>query len=123
MHGSTSHPLDYPIQTALMTRQAHLAEINGPARRYPSDIAPFASLDAQTPESWAALHALMRADEPAVLFTPEPVTPTETFEVVMAATGEQMIGSPTEFAGPMPDIIRLGDADAPEMRPVLGLTG
>ncbi|MEI9929266.1 MAG: hypothetical protein WDM89_01515 [Rhizomicrobium sp.] len=40
--------LDTPIRTALMTRQAHLAEINGPARRYPADIAPFASVEAQT---------------------------------------------------------------------------
>jgi ribosomal protein S18 acetylase RimI-like enzyme len=122
MHGSSSHPLDYPIHTALMTRQAHLAEVNGSARRYPSDIAPFASVEAETPEGWAALHALMQADEPAVLFTPNPVTPTDAFEIVMAATGEQMIGAPVAVTGPMPDILRLGDADAPEMRALVEVT-
>jgi len=118
----TSHPLDYPIRTALMTRQAHLAEINGPARRYPADVAPFASVEAQTPENWEALHALMGVDQPAVLFSPEPVVPSGPLEVVMAGTGEQMMGAPTEFDGAMPEIIRLGDEDAPEMRALVELT-
>jgi len=119
---SDSHLLDYPIRTALATRHAHLAEINGPARRYPADIAPFASVEEQTLESWTALHALMGADQPAVLFTPAPVVPAGPLEIVMAATGEQMIGAPTEFDGAMPEIVRLGDADAPEMRALVELT-
>lgn len=117
-----SNPLDYPIRTALFTRQAYLAEIKGGARRYPADIAPFASVEAQTPGNWEALHALMCADQPAVLFTPEPVAPSGPLEIVMAATGEQMIGAPTEFEGPMPQIVRLGDDDAPEMRALVELT-
>src|SRR6185437_7603085 len=52
----------------------------------------------------------------------DPVTPAAGLEIVMAATGEQMIGAPVEFAGTMPDIIRLGDADAPEMRALVELT-
>ncbi len=114
--------LEYPIRTALMTRQAHLAEINGPARRYPADIAPFASVEAQTLENWEALHALMGADQPAVLFTPEPVVPSGPLEIVMAAFGEQMIGTPTDIGGAMPEIVNLGDADAPEMRALVELT-
>lgn len=114
--------LDYPIRTSLMTRQAHLAEINGGARRYPADIAPFASVEAQTPENWAALHALMGADQPAVMFTPEPVAPSGLLEIAMAAFGEQMIGAPTEFDGTMPEIIPLSDADVPEMRALVDLT-
>ena len=122
MHGSTSHLLDYPIRAALMTRQERIAEINGPARRYPADIAPFASVEEQSSENWAALHALMGKDEPAVMFTPEPVVPSGPLEIVMAATGEQMIGAPTEFDGAMPQIIPLGDTDAPEMRALVELT-
>jgi ribosomal protein S18 acetylase RimI-like enzyme len=117
-----SNPLDYPIRTALLTRQAHLAEISGGARRYPADIAPFASVDAQTPENWAALHTLMGPDQPAVLFTPEPVVPSAPLEIVMAATGEQMTGAPAEFDGAMPEIVPLGDADAPEMRALVERT-
>ena len=71
-----AHILDRPIWTALTTRQERLAEINGPARRYPADIAPFADLADFSPASFAALHALMRADQPAVLFTPDPVVQT-----------------------------------------------
>jgi predicted GNAT family acetyltransferase len=56
------------------------------------------------------------------MFTPEPVVPSESLEIVMAAFGEQMIGAPTEFDGPMPEIVRLGDNDAPEMRALVELT-
>lgn len=116
------HILDRPIWTALTTRQEPLAEINGPARRYPADIAPFADVADFSEAGFAALHALLGPDEPAVLFTPDPVTPTAGLEVVMAATGEQMIGAPTEFAGAIPEIIRLGDTDAQEMRALVELT-
>src|SRR5580698_3491188 len=119
---SEHHFLARPIWTALTTRQASLAEINGPARRYPADIAPFADMADFSPESFAALHALMRADEPAVLFTPDAVTPSGALEIVMAATGEQMVGLPSAFEGEMTDIIALGDADAPEMRALAELT-
>jgi ribosomal protein S18 acetylase RimI-like enzyme len=117
-----THLLDRPIWTALTTRQSSLAEINGAARRYPADIAPFADVADFSAQSFAALHALMGVDQPAVLFTPEPVTPSGPLEIVMAATGEQMIGSPSAFAGTPPDIVPLGEADAVEMRALVELT-
>ncbi len=117
-----AHLLDRPIWTALTTRQAPLAEISGPARRYPADVAPFADMADFSPESFAALHALMRADEPAVLFTPEAVVPSGPLEIVMAATGEQMVGLPSAFEGEVPDIAPLGEADAPQMRALAELT-
>src|SRR5579862_3360974 len=117
-----AHLLDRPIWTALTTRQAPLAEISGPARRYPADVAPFADMADFSPESFAALHALMRADEPAVLFTPEAVVPSGPLESVMAATGEQMVGLPSAFEGEVPDIAPLGEADAPQMRALAELT-
>jgi ribosomal protein S18 acetylase RimI-like enzyme len=116
------HPLDRPIWTALTTRQETLAEINGPARRYPADIAPFADMADLSDASFAALYELLRPGEPALLFTPEPVTPAAGLEVVMAATGDQMTGAPVVFSGAMPDIIRLSDADVPEIRALVELT-
>src|SRR5579862_2879275 len=98
-----AHLLDRPIWTALTTRQAPLAEINGPARRYPADIAPFADMADFSESSFAALRALLGPDQPAVLFTPDPVTPAAGLEIVMAATGEQMVGAPMEFTGAMPE--------------------
>ncbi len=62
-----SHPLDFPIWTALTTRQQALAQVCGGARRYPPDIAPFAALADETAQSWDALHALLAPGEPAVL--------------------------------------------------------
>jgi ribosomal protein S18 acetylase RimI-like enzyme len=116
------HLLDRPIWSALTTRQAPLAEINGPARRYPADIAPFADVADFSAESFAALHALMGKDQPAAMFTPDPVTPSGPLEIVMAATGEQMVGQPSAPVGETPEIVRLGDGDAPEMRALVDLT-
>jgi ribosomal protein S18 acetylase RimI-like enzyme len=122
MSAMPEHTLDRPIWIALTTRQDRLAEINGPARRYPSDIAPFADMEDFSARSFAALYELLRAGEPAVLFTPEPIRAPAPFETVMAATGDQMIGAPVEFHGTVPEIIRLDDHDAPEMRALVELT-
>ena len=40
---NSSHPLDYPIWTALTTTQQALAEGDARARRYPTEITPFAA--------------------------------------------------------------------------------
>jgi ribosomal protein S18 acetylase RimI-like enzyme len=115
--------LDRPIRTALATRQRGIAEIRGSARRYPADVAPFADVEDLSTEGFKALYALMRAGEPAVLFTPEPLPalPPE-LEIAMAATGEQMIGMPAEATGAVPEIVKLGDDDVPEMRALVELT-
>ncbi|MBV8978287.1 MAG: GNAT family N-acetyltransferase [Alphaproteobacteria bacterium] len=116
------HPLDFPIRTALATRQAGLAEIQGGARRYPFDIAPFASLDDESPQSWEQLLVLLGSNERAVLFTPQPVAPPPAFTLEMAATGEQMIGMPAPSTGIAPEIVRLGAGDVPAMRELVELT-
>jgi ribosomal protein S18 acetylase RimI-like enzyme len=119
----SAHPLDHPIWTALTTRQVSLAEINGPARRYPAAIAPFAAAADESAQSWAALHALIGAGEPAVLFTPDPVTPPSAlFDIVMAATGEQMIGTPAETNIDTPPLVTLGADDVPAMMELVALT-
>ncbi|SRR5665213_3878423 len=116
------HPLDTPIWTALTTRQAPLAQVNGLVRRYPRALAPFAAMADESSESWAALHALLGPDEPAVLFTPNPVSPPEQFEIVMAATGEQMIGAPAETHIAAPPLVTLGADDVPAMTELVELT-
>jgi ribosomal protein S18 acetylase RimI-like enzyme len=119
---TASHPLDHPIGTALRTRQAPLADINGPARRFPHGVAPFAELDDFSPASFAALRALLEPDQPAVLFTPDPVPPSPDLELVMAATGEQMIGMPQEASGPAPEMTLLTGDDVAEMRALVEIT-
>ena len=92
------HPLDRPIWTALTTRQQALAEGDALARRYPPDIAPFADMVDMSPQSFAALGALLCGFEFAVLFTPDAVTAPAGFKVLLAETGEQMTGTPAESA-------------------------
>jgi ribosomal protein S18 acetylase RimI-like enzyme len=119
---SPTHPLDHPIWTALTTRQQVLAEGGALARRYPPDIAPFAAIVDMSPESFADLGALMSGSDPAVLFTPDPVTPPQQFKILFAATGEQMIGPPREAAGSAADIVTLGAADVTAMMALTKLT-
>ena len=67
---ASTHPLDFPIWTALTTRQQVLAEGGALARRYPPAMAPFAAIADTSAESFATLQALMAPSDRAVLFTP-----------------------------------------------------
>src|SRR6478672_9083457 len=93
---TSTHPLDHPIWSALTSRQRALAEGGALARRYPFAIAPFAATADASPQSFAALSALMSRSEVAVLFTPDPVAPPAEFRIALAETGEQMIGAPAD---------------------------
>ena len=116
------HPLDHPVWNALTSRQRALAEGGTLARRYPPAIAPFAAMADMSAQSFAALGALMTASDQAVLFTSEPVTAPAEFKVLLAATGEQMIGTPAETAVGTADIVTLGSDDAPAMVELTKLT-
>jgi predicted GNAT family acetyltransferase len=116
------HPLDYPIWTALTTTQQALAEGDARARRYPTEITPFAAMVDASPESFAALGALMSPKDIAVLFTPEAVTPPAEFKVTLADTGEQMTGTPIETPANGVDIVTLGASDVPAMIELTALT-
>jgi predicted GNAT family acetyltransferase len=117
-----THPLDRPIWNALTTRQRALAEGGAVARRFPTAVGPFADMADMSPESFAALGALMSGSEIAVLFTSEAVTAPEAFKVLLAETGEQMIGTPAESSLPGVEIITLGAADVAEMIALVELT-
>ncbi|MGY3697930.1 ribosomal protein S18 acetylase RimI-like enzyme [Bradyrhizobium sp. USDA 3240] len=116
------HPLDRPIWSALTTRQRDLAEGGAEARRFPVAIAPFADMADMSPESFAALGALLSGPDIAVLFTPDPVPVPPEFKVLLAETGEQMIGTPAEFSLPGVEIVRLGAADVPAMMALTDMT-
>jgi predicted GNAT family acetyltransferase len=113
VHNNSSHPLDHPIWTALTTTQQALAEGDARARRYPTEVTPFA-------ENFAALAALMSPADIVVLFTPEAVTAPAEFRVVLADTGEQMVGTPIET--PANGVVTLGVDDVPAMIELTTLT-
>ncbi|WGD49067.1 GNAT family N-acetyltransferase [Bradyrhizobium sp. CB1650] len=114
--------LDRPIWSALTTNQKHLAEGGPRARRFPVDMTPFADMVDMSEASFAALGHLLSGSQVAVLFTPEPVEIPASFKVVLAETGEQMIGSPADGALRDAEIITLGAADVPAMMALIALT-
>lgn len=116
------HPLDRPIWTALTTRQRELAEGGALARRYPSAIAPFADIVDTSPQAFADLGALMSGAEIAVLFTPDAVVAPAEFKVLLAETGEQMIGTVAEVPAGDVDIVTLGAKDVSDMMELTALT-
>lgn len=116
------HPLDRPIWSALTTRQQGLAEGGARALRYPAAVAPFADMVDMSPESFAALGALMSGSEIGVLFTPEAVTAPGAFKIVLAETGEQMIGTPAQSAIDGVEAVKLGVDDVPAMIALTELT-
>lgn len=117
-----SHPLDHPIWTALTTTQQALAEGDARARRYPTEVTPFADMPDLSAENFAALAALMSPTDIAVLFTPQAVKAPAEFKVVLADTGEQMIGTPVETPANGVDIVTLGVDDVPDMIELTALT-
>ena len=119
---NSSHPLDHPIWTALTTTQRALAEGDARARRYPTEVTPFADMPDLSAENFAALAALMSPADIAVLFTPEAVKVPAEFKVVLAETGEQMIGTPIETPANGVDIVTLGVDDVPAMIELTELT-
>src|SRR4030088_129173 len=119
---TSMHPLDRPIWSALTTRQQALAEGGALALRYPTPVAPFADMVDMSPRSFAALGAIMSGSEIAVLFTPAAVTAPDEFKLLLAETGEQMIGTPAESAIRSVDIVTLGTADVSEMMALTELT-
>lgn len=122
VHDSSGHPLDHPIWTALTTTQQALAEGDARARRYPTEMTPFADMPDLSAENFAALGAMMSSKDIAVLFTPDAVTPPAGFNVALADTGEQMVGTPAETPTNGVDIVTLGAADVPAMLELTALT-
>ncbi|OAF13739.1 GNAT family N-acetyltransferase [Bradyrhizobium neotropicale] len=114
--------LDRPIWSALTTRQKHLAEGGPQALRFPVAMTPFADMVDMSAASFAALGELLSGSEVAALATPDAVIVPPGFKVVLAAAGEQMIGSPADSRLRDAEIVMLGVADVPAMMALTGLT-
>ncbi len=114
--------LDRPIWSALTTRQRGLAQGNARALRYPAAIAPFADMADLSTASFEALGELMAPSEYVVLFTPDAVTVPVEFKVLLAKTGEQMVGTPAESPLRGVEIVTLGADDVPAMIALTDLT-
>ena len=109
------HPLDDVVGNALASRQHHLAIGNEHVRRYPSDVAPFASMADFTPASFDTLHTLVEQHGPAALVTTQELAHPSSFSVVWRTTLLQMIwqGKP-DSRGDI-EHVTLNGEDVPEM--------
>ena len=116
------HPLDRLAWTALTTRQAHLSEGGALARRFQTDIGPFAGCASASGDAAASLAALIPADGDISLLEPAPPAPPPGVTLAMSALGLQMVWENFNAERGSFDIKPLGDADAPEMLALALLT-
>lgn len=120
----SEHPLDRPVWTALTTRQAALAVVDGPARRFHPQYGPFAAAADWSDEGWAALRRLNPPEGGLGLvereLPPAPpgfaVTDAECWQMTAEA------GPPALIEDGAFQVLELGDADAPEMLALARLT-
>ena len=92
------------------------------ARRFPSDISPFAATAAGSPECAAALAQLLPPGGGFAQMQPAPVPPPEGIDLTMSAAGVQMIATRMPPAKHDAELVNLTEADAPEMRTLAELT-
>jgi predicted GNAT family acetyltransferase len=119
MNQSTRMPLDYPIWSALTTRQAHLRQGDRLACRYFPDVAPFAAISPEATETaagWQALHALLQTDEQVALLALDDINPIDALHAQRIGALHQMVAArPVAESIDDRDIIQLSESDAPEM--------
>ncbi|WP_135209653.1 GNAT family N-acetyltransferase [Vitreimonas flagellata] len=116
------HPLDKLAWTALTTRQAHLSEGEALARRFRTDIGPFASCADASDAAIAALAELIPVNGDISLLEPGPPKPPPGAALVASTLGLQMVWKNFSAEQRSFDIAPLGDADAAEMLELALLT-
>jgi ribosomal protein S18 acetylase RimI-like enzyme len=109
-----AHVLDNGMWSSLNGRHAHLAEVHGSARRYPTDVSPFYAVDGFDRRAWDDLAALAGPDGVVVLFRATTPTPPDGWTTLMEGPGHQMVVD--EF-GPTVDVAlrELTADDVPRM--------
>ncbi|NEX91528.1 GNAT family N-acetyltransferase [Caulobacter sp. 17J65-9] len=120
---TAAHPLDRCAWSALTGRHAHLAVVEGGARRYHPAYGVFAALGDASDASLNGLAALVAAQGDVALLQPDAPPQAPGVAVASQDLGVQMTAERlTE--GPAADfeMIPLGDADAAEMLALATLT-
>jgi predicted GNAT family acetyltransferase len=116
------HPLDKLAWTALTTRQAHLSEGGPLARRFQTDIGPFAACADTSDAAVAALAELIPAGSDISLLEPAPPEPPPGVALAASTRGLQMVWKSFSTEQRSFDIRPLGDADSEEMLALALLT-
>lgn len=115
-------PLDNPVWNALTGPQAHFALVNGGARRYPADVAPFCAVAAPESDDLADLAGLIAPGHRGAIVATIPVTAPSGLRIASAALVLQMHCLAFRPHGQQLDLVPLTDADVPEMLALVELT-
>lgn len=114
--------LDRPVWAAL-AHAPQLAEGGALARRYRRDVNLFAAACDDSPASLAALGALVREGESVFVLQVPAIRVPDELQAVREAQGVQMLAArPVAPEAGEQAIVRLGEADAPEMLGLAQLT-
>ncbi|MGQ0533872.1 MAG: GNAT family N-acetyltransferase [Caulobacteraceae bacterium] len=117
------HPLDNPIWSALSSCQAMFGEGGATAKRFVSDVSPFAAGVDASPDAVAALGALVpEAGDDISLLQVAPPAPPAGVTLSMSALGLQMVAAGMTTNEKSFPVEELGDADAAEMLALATLT-
>ena len=120
IHTPLTH-LDNAGWHALTTRHAHLAEVNGGARRYPTDVSPFCAVDELDERSWDDLAGLVGPAGTAVLFRTTVDDPPPGWVTLMSGIGHQMLATDLPEQ-PDLDARRLGAGDVDLILELISIT-
>lgn len=118
MDHAPRHILDNPIWSALTTRHAHLGQGASLARRYHPELAPFAAVVSESPESWQALRELLAPHGQAAMLALDPVEPVEGLQIEQAGVIHQMVATDQGHSNDTvdnADVLPPGTLDASEM--------
>ena len=113
--------LDNPIWSALTTGQAQLAQGGSLAKRFPSDVAPFAAMPDQSVAAYQALEETLSGDVAALFLDAPPVLPAD-WSTVHSGEMYQMVFEAPPPAEPNLSLRTLSVADIPEMLALTKLT-
>ncbi len=113
---ATSHPLDQAAWASLTGPHAHFALGDGLARRYPTDVSPFAAVASHDERAWADLRDLYRPDEVVGLSGPPGFTRTlpPGWRIEGIIPGVQMVATSALLSARDADPVLIGPADAAE---------
>jgi ribosomal protein S18 acetylase RimI-like enzyme len=111
--GASDRHLDHPVWAALTSAHAAIAETEGRAARYPTEVAPFTAMDPDDdPLPWSDLAGLVGPGGIAVVTIGD--RPPPPWEVLTVMDVIQMIGPNAGWSGD-PEAVSLGPPDVTEM--------
>jgi ribosomal protein S18 acetylase RimI-like enzyme len=118
-------PLDNPAWAALTGPQAHFAQGNAKALRYPPDVSPFVAVPPVIDqEVWTALERLVGPGQVVALAADATLLDLlpPTWEVVLSGEGVQLVATDAFVTAPDPEAVVLGAADVEEMLDLVART-